>query len=77
MDRQIERKRLMAEHYARVEKYKIEIAEYLASEKCQRQSHPKSDYRPNIGTGCAPSYMQCGQEDRKRLFDDAEDYVGL
>ncbi len=45
MDRQIERKRLMAEHYARVEKFKTENAEFLKSEKCQSQLHPgKPDY---------------------------------
>jgi hypothetical protein len=45
MDRQIERKRLIAEHYARVEKFKTENAEFLKSEKCQSQLHPgKPDY---------------------------------
>jgi hypothetical protein len=29
-----------AEHQARVEKYKIENAKFLKSEKCQRQLHP-------------------------------------
>jgi hypothetical protein len=45
MDRHIEIRRLVAEHHARVEKYKIENAEALA--KVQRHPlewHPLPDY---------------------------------
>jgi hypothetical protein len=40
MDKHLEIRRLVAEHHARVEKYKIENAEFLKSEKGQGQLHP-------------------------------------
>ena len=43
MDRHIEIRRLVAEHQARVEKYKTENAKFLKSEKCQSQLHPGPD----------------------------------
>jgi hypothetical protein len=48
MDRHIEIRRLVAEHHARVEKYKIENAEALA--KCQPRSvssYLDWDYEPS------------------------------